>query len=130
MTDEVKELIHDFRRELAIIMGRVDGLQTRLGELEATQFSTTTKLSGIATFVVGANHFSGSDGALADQNIQSFGATTFNNALQLILETSFSGKDLLTAPLRAGNFGGETPLGGGGAEGWPRRHAAVLANLL
>ena len=114
MTDEVKELIHVFRRELAIIQGGVDGLEARMGELEATQFSTTTKLSGLATFVIGANHFSGSDGALADQNNQGFGATTFNNDLQLILETSFSGKDLLTATLQAGNFGGETPFGGGG----------------
>ena len=114
MTDEVKGLIHVFRRELAVIQGRVDGLEARMGELEATQFSTTTKLSGLATFVVGANHFSGSDGALADQNNQGFGATTFNSDLQLILETSFSGKDLLMATLQAGNFGGETPFGGGG----------------
>ena len=49
-----------------------------------------------------------------DQNNQSFGATTFNNDLQLILETSFTGKDLLTTTLRAGNFGAETPFGGGG----------------
>ena len=65
MTDEVKGLIHAFRRELAIIQGRVDGLEARLGELEATQFSTTTKLSGLATVVVGANHFSGSDDELS-----------------------------------------------------------------
>ena len=114
MTDEVKGLIHAFRRELAIVQGGVDGLEARLGELEATQFSTTTKLSGLATVVVGANHFSGSDDELVDQNNQGFGATTFNNDLQLILETSFSGKDLLTATLRAGNFGGETPFSGGG----------------
>jgi hypothetical protein len=30
-----------------------------VGELEATQFSTTTKLSGLATFVIGANAFTG-----------------------------------------------------------------------
>ena len=85
MTDEVKGLIHAFRRELAIVQGGVDGLEARLGELEATQFSTTTKLSGLATVVVGANHFSGSDDELVDQNNQGFGATTFNNDLQLIL---------------------------------------------
>ena len=114
VTDELKKLIDEFEKELAIIRGRVDGLEGRLGEPEATQFSTTTKLTGLATFVVGASHFSGTDGALVDQNNQSFGATTFNNDLQLILETSFTGKDLLTTTLRAGNFGSETPFGGGG----------------
>ena len=114
MADEVKGLIHALRCELAIIQGRVDGLEARLGELEATQFTTTTKLSGLATFVVGANHFPGSDDALVDQNNQGFGAPSYNNDLQLILATSFSGKDLLTTVMRSGNFGGETPFGGGG----------------
>ncbi len=113
-TDEVNALIHAFRRELAVIQSRVDGVEARLGELEATQFATTTKLSGLATFLVGANHFSGSDGALVDQNNRDFGASSFNGDLQLILETSFTGKDLLTTTLRAGNFGAETPFGGGG----------------
>ena len=112
-TDEVNALIHAFRRELAVIQSRVDGVEARLGELEATQFATT-KLSGLATFLVGANHFSGSDGALVDQNNRDFGASSFNGDLQLILETSFTGKDLLTTTLRAGNFGAETPFGGGG----------------
>jgi hypothetical protein len=34
-------------------------LEARVGELEATQFSTTTKLKGVATFVIGANSFGG-----------------------------------------------------------------------
>merc|ERR1711903_212192 len=34
-------------------------LEARVGELEATQFSTTTKLKGQATFVIGANSFGG-----------------------------------------------------------------------
>ena len=109
VTDELKALIHAFRSELAIIQGRVDGLEARLGELEATQFSTTTKLSGLATMVVGANAFQGSADKVVTENQQFFGATTFNLDLQLILETSFTGKDLLTTTLRAGNFGAETP---------------------
>ena len=99
-TEEVNALIHAFRRELAVIQSRVDGVEARLGELEATQFATTTKLSGLATFLVGANHFSGSDGALVDQNNRDFGTSSFNGDLQLILETSFTGKDLLTTTLR------------------------------
>jgi hypothetical protein len=49
----------EFEKELAILKGRVDGLEARVGELEATQFSTTTKLKGQATFVIGANTFGG-----------------------------------------------------------------------
>jgi hypothetical protein len=59
-TDELKRLMKEFQKELAVLRGRVDGLEARVGELEANQFSTTTKLTGQATFVVGANTFSGS----------------------------------------------------------------------
>merc|ERR1712078_191603 len=53
MTDELKRLIREFETELAIIKGRVDGLEARVGELEATQFSTTTKLKGYSAWVLG-----------------------------------------------------------------------------
>ena len=59
VTDELKRLMKEFEKELAILKGRVDGLEARVGELEATQFSTTTKLNGKATFVIGANSFGG-----------------------------------------------------------------------
>jgi len=59
VTDELKRLMKEFEKELAILKGRVDGLEARVGELEATQFSTTTKLKGQATFVIGANSFGG-----------------------------------------------------------------------
>ena len=113
ITDELRRLIKEFETELAILRGRVDGLEARVGELEATQFSTTTKLSGLATFVLGANRFMGSADALVNQNNQRFGATSFNNDLQLSLETSFTGKDLLTTVLRAGNFDGDSNVFGG-----------------
>jgi len=100
----------------------VDGLEAKVGELEANQFSTTTKLKGIATFVVGANSYSGDArvnrynasflglGAsalgtkLSDQAAQLQGATSFNYDVRLIFDTSFTGKDLLRTTLRAGNF--------------------------
>merc|ERR1711906_89480 len=59
VTDELRRLMKEFEKELAILKGRVDGLEARVGELEATQFSTTTKLKGVATFVIGANSFGG-----------------------------------------------------------------------
>ena len=59
ITDELKRLMKEFEKELAILRGRVDGLEAKVGELEANQFSTTTKLKGQATFVIGANSYSG-----------------------------------------------------------------------
>ncbi|QNI88573.1 outer membrane porin [Synechococcus sp. ROS8604] len=111
VTDELKRLMKEFEKELAILKGRVDGLEARVGELEATQFSTTTKLSGLATFVVGANDFYGTK-SKADPANRDFGATTFNYDLQLSLETSFTGKDLLLTVLRSGNFASNFAFGG------------------
>ena len=59
VTDELRRLLKEFETELAILKGRVDGLEARVGELEATQFSTTTKLKGQATWVFGASRFKG-----------------------------------------------------------------------
>jgi len=85
--------------------GGVDGLETKVGELEANQFSTTTKLRGEASFTLaGAPNFKSpqrnSDGTRpANPN-----KTTFNYDLRLVLDTSFTGKDLLRTRLRSGNF--------------------------
>ena len=119
-TDELKKLMQEFEKELAVLRGRVDGLEAKVGELQATQFSTTTKLSGQATFVVGANTFSGSainTGANTVNRapneftgrprtpVRLPNATTFNYDVQLTFDTSFTGKGLLRTNLRAGNFG-------------------------
>ena len=59
VTDELRRLMSEFESELAVLRGRVDGLEARVGELEATQFSTTTKLKGKTTFVLGVVHAKG-----------------------------------------------------------------------
>jgi len=46
-TDEVKRLVKEFEKELAVLKGRVDSVEAKVGQLEATQFSTTTKLSPV-----------------------------------------------------------------------------------
>ena len=119
-TDELKRLMKEFEKELVVLRGRVDGLEARVAELAASQFSTTTRLSGQATFVVGANAFSGSAINTAANTVNRApneltgrprtpvslpNATTFNYDLQLTFDTSFNGKDLLRTNLRAGNFG-------------------------
>ena len=113
VTDELRRLLKEFEQELAVLKGRVDGLEARVGELEATQFSTTTKLEGQASFVLGANNFGGSLDDVTDTLNREFGATTFNYDLQLVLNTSFTGQDTLSTTLRAGNFG-NTVFGGDG----------------
>ena len=103
-SDALKRLRQAFAAELAVLRGRVDGLEASVGVLEANRFSTTTTLSGQATFVLGANRFGGTDTSQVEQNRAQFGAATLNMDLQLTLDTSFSGKDLLRTTLRAGNF--------------------------
>jgi hypothetical protein len=116
VTDELQRLINDFQKELSVLKGRVDGLDKRVGKLESTQFSTTTKLQGDTVFVIGANAFGGSqandfssNGATStgtNSNKRTAGATVFNYDLRLNLITSFTGKDQLYTRLRSGNFVG------------------------
>ncbi|MEB3317736.1 MAG: iron uptake porin [Cyanobacteriota bacterium] len=76
ITDELKKLMKEFEKELAVIRGRLDGLEAKVGELEATQFSTTTKLQGQATFVLGAVNASGdSKGRGINPDISAFNLT-------------------------------------------------------
>jgi len=122
VTDELKRLMKEFEKELAVLRGRVDGLEARVGELEATQFSTTTKLRGQATFVLGANSFSGTNSSGSNKGTQytsaynkaNYGATTFNYDVRLNFDTSFTGKDLLRTTLRGGNFLGSSNAYGTG----------------
>jgi hypothetical protein len=93
VTDELKRLMAEFEKELAVLKGRVDGLEARVGELEANQFSTTTKLKGIATMVLG-----GAGNTGFGDNV------TVNYDVRLNFDTSFTGKDLLRTTLRSGNF--------------------------
>jgi hypothetical protein len=51
VTDELQRLLNEFKAELVVLTARVDGLDAKVGQLEATQFSTTTKLKGEANFV-------------------------------------------------------------------------------
>jgi hypothetical protein len=135
VTDELKRLMKEFQKELAILKGRVDGLEARVGELEANQFSTTTKLKGYAAFVLGGNSYGGNGNVVAadsavfrkqntpagtnvgPSSLKNYakatqGGTSFNYDVRLDLDTSFTGKDLLRTRLRAGNFGASAYNGG------------------
>ena len=116
VTDQLKKLMKEFEKELAILKGRVDGLEARVGTLEANQFSTTTKLHGSTYWVFGANSFGGNFSGGPTGAAATEGGTTFNYDLRLDLDTSFTGKDLLRTRLRAGNFGA-SGFNGAGAVG-------------
>jgi hypothetical protein len=102
-TDELKRLADEFRNELTVIQGRVSKLEAQVGQLEATQFSTTTKLRGEASFVLGN---------VDDYRTKGGDVThaAFNYDLRLNLDTSFTGKDLLKTRLRSANFSSD-PFG-------------------
>ncbi|MBC6430393.1 hypothetical protein FM036_05920 [Nostoc sp. HG1] len=90
----LQRLQEEFSAELATLRGRVDSLEARTAELEANQFSTTTKLVGEAIFAV-SDVFGGTTG---DNN-----NTVFQDRVRLDLQTSFTGRDILHTRLAAGN---------------------------
>ncbi|MCC5606245.1 iron uptake porin [Nostoc sp. CHAB 5834] len=107
----LQRLQEEFSAELATLRGRVDGLEARTAELEANQFSTTTKLVGEAIFSVsqafGDNQALGSralvnDNALRGGDLDA--KTAFANRVRLTLNTSFTGTDQLQTRLNSGNI--------------------------
>ena len=104
VTDEHQRLANEFANELQVLRGRVAKLEKSTGALQATQFSTTTKLKGEVNFVLG----SVAGARLA--NNTNVGNAAFNYDARLSFDTSFTGKDLLKTRLRAGNFSSQ-PFG-------------------
>ncbi|MEZ2225884.1 MAG: iron uptake porin [Microcoleus sp.] len=91
----VQRLQEEFAAELATLRGRVDTLEARTGELEANQFSTTTKLTGeVLTYL----------GDAFGKNASEANNTTLGYRLQLNLNSSFTGKDSLFVSLEATNL--------------------------
>jgi hypothetical protein len=109
----IKALQEEFKTELATIKGRVDGLEARTATLEAQQFSTTTKLTGLVFFnLTGA--YAGRDVTSEQVDFSTRPATprlarrddanvTFSYYAWLTFNTSFTGKDSLVLQLAAGN---------------------------
>jgi len=97
VNEEERRLINEFAPELAVIKGRVDGLEARVGEFEAGQFSKTTKLSGKAAFIVGQ--------VSNDADATDTDGLTMEYMYQLDMNTSFSGDDLLYTRIKTGNVG-------------------------
>jgi porin len=107
----LQKLQEDFTAELATLRGRVDTLEARTAELEANQFSTTTKLQGQAIISVTAGGFDGdriidpnpSPGNPTGTRITSQPNATVLYRAGVDLNTSFFGSDLLKIRLDTGS---------------------------
>jgi hypothetical protein len=108
----LQKMQEEFAAELAAIRDRVDALEAKTARLEARQFSTTTTLNGLAFVnITGARAgypvrrelgFRAPGGVPATENV-SKANITLSNLVWLNLLTSFTGRDLLTTQLVAGN---------------------------
>lgn len=88
----LRRLQKEFRSALDDLQQRVDNLEARNSELQAHQFSTTTKLHGEAIIAL-------TDGTDANKTVVS--------RSRLTLSTSFNQQDVLVTQLEAGNNGGD-----------------------
>jgi hypothetical protein len=89
----IERLSDELGSELAIMKGRVDGLEARVNGIEAGSFSDTTTLSGKVEMLLAAQ-----DSATAANN-----KLMANYHYEIDLNTSFTGDDKLNIELAAGN---------------------------
>ena len=101
----LQRLQEEYSTELATLRGQVDALEARTTELEANQFSTTTKLSGEAIFSLSqafGDKVAVASGSTPTKDLDS--NTTFSDRVRLTLNSSFMGTDQLQTRLNAGNI--------------------------
>ncbi len=89
----IGRLSDELGSELAIMKGRVDGLEARVNGIEAGSFSETTTMSGSAGFLIGAT----------DSATEANDAVQFEYVMEVDLNTSFTGEDKLNIEFEAGN---------------------------
>lgn len=107
--ETIKKLQAEFSPELAQLRGRVNALETRATNLEAQQFSTTTRLTGRVQIVSGSL-FAG-DNVITKR--QAPRVVTLQSSVSLRLNTSFTGRDSLGISLGGGSIAslGQTRAG-------------------
>jgi Carbohydrate-selective porin, OprB family/S-layer homology domain len=96
----IQKLQEQFSTELVTLRGRVDTVEAKTAELEANQFSTTTKLQGqvvaVVSDVLTNKQVNGAD--IPGKN------TTLAARTRLEFVSSFTGKDTLLARLESNNI--------------------------
>lgn len=110
----LQRLQEEFAAELATLRGSVGGLEARTAELEANQFSTTTKLTGKVIMAVNGGGFEGDRIVdLTGRNLASRNPnSTFIYRATLDFATSFSGNDLLRLWIETGSADGSDNTAG------------------
>ena len=93
-----KTFINEVSEDLAILKGRVDGLEAQQNEFEAGAFSETTTMDGKAVFTLGAVDYSLAS-ETASEATKAFYTYTMN------LNSSFTGDDNLYVRIKSGNGG-------------------------
>ena len=88
--------INEVSEDIAILKGRVDGLEAQQNEYEAGAFSETTSMDGKAVFGIGAVDYSEASNTSSEAT-QSWYTYTMN------LNTSFTGDDNLYVRIKTGN---------------------------
>ncbi len=96
----IRRLQEEFAAELATLRGRVDALEVRTAELEANQFSPTTKLSG-EVLMAPIDAF-GDRGDTTDGGEDT--ELSFGYRARLVLDSSLTGRDRLRTRLQAVNI--------------------------
>ncbi|NJR17416.1 MAG: iron uptake porin [Calothrix sp. CSU_2_0] len=99
--DRLRRLQEEFSAELATLRGRVDALEAKTAELEANQFSTTTKLQGQVVGVI-SDVFSGD--TVNGVSPKKDNNTTLGARARIEFVTSFTGKDTLFTRIQANNI--------------------------
>ncbi|QIR37283.1 iron uptake porin [Tolypothrix sp. PCC 7910] len=95
----LQRLQENFSAELATLRGRVDALEAKTAELEANQFSTTTKLNGeVVIALAGVVAGNTVNDTKVNRNI------VLGNRVRLNFDTSFTGQDLLRTRLQSTNL--------------------------
>jgi Carbohydrate-selective porin, OprB family/S-layer homology domain len=101
-------LSQEFVPELATLRGRVDELESRIGVLEDSSFSTTTKLNTeIINYVLATFGDQKPDGSEIDDEL------TFSSRVRLSFDSSFTGEDLLSVRLQGANITSPVDSSGG-----------------
>ena len=97
--------VNKVNEDVAVLEGRLDGLEAQQNNLEAGAFSSTTTMDGKAAFWIGAL-----DGATKVSSTDTESVQT-GYIYSMNLNTSFTGDDNLYIRLKGGDVGG-TPTSG------------------
>ena len=120
-TDEIRALIRTFEGELAILKGRVDGMESRVGEIEATNFTPTTTLRVDMAWLLGGTKYTGNGAEPVRSGKRNLFLPNANNGIingpgfptdkldfvyasRFDLDTSVTGNDLLKVRMEVGTL--------------------------